>query len=362
MVSARAHILQPVLRYDEGDKSLLKSLSIVTPTYNRDKNLRELLESILLQSEPPKEVIVVDDSDVSKTRDLITEMHNRFVNRGILLKYHRGGVKDNRSISLARNIGATRATQEIVTFIDDDVVLTRDYVKMIMDVFQGHPNALGVQGMITNFGASTLGTKNVFLNSFRKVFFLNHVEEDRCNVLRSGNLSYPYPLNGTIECQWLHGANSSYRKEVFRNFKFDENLKEFSVGEDWDISYRIYKHRSHSLYITSRARVMHAPSETRARSNNDLIHFSTNYLAYLFFKNIEQTTLNRIVFVWSMLGQFITTSLFSYKKGPRSKIFGSLIHSYYHLVVNLKDVRKGEFSMKAEHEYVRLPTIRVDSN
>ena len=43
-----------------------RHLSVIIPTYNREKELKTCLDSILLQTKLPGEVIIVDDSDNDK--------------------------------------------------------------------------------------------------------------------------------------------------------------------------------------------------------------------------------------------------------------------------------------------------------
>lgn len=321
--------------------------SIVIPTFNRDEDLKELLYSILRQTKLPKEVIVVDDSDNYKTTDLTKQMRNDFLNREIALEYVRPHRK-TKSISLARNLGAMQCATEVTLFLDDDVILDKEYVKEILKVYEKHPNALGVGGYITNSREYVSNVRGLLSNLLSKMFFLFHREEDRCRVLRSGYITYPYSMNGEINCEWLSGTNSSYRTEVLKNFQMDENLKEFSLFEDVDISYRIHKRYPNSLYMTPHAKVIHKASPLARRDVRSLIYFEITYHTYFFHKNIKQTLLNRMYFLWSRFGQFITTCLFACtRKRLRTIIF--LIGSYIYTLKHLDDIKNGNFSFIYSH-------------
>ena len=143
-------------------------ISIVIPTRNRPASLKRLFRSILRQTRLPEEVLVVDDSDDDETAKLISENHNVFLSKGILLKYLRGN-KENRSISAARNLGATTSTGEIVVFIDDDVILDNKYVEEILKTYEEYPMAKGVQGYIVKGGMTISNFQGVLLNSINRI-------------------------------------------------------------------------------------------------------------------------------------------------------------------------------------------------
>lgn len=313
-------------------------VSIVIPTYNRDADLRELLYIILMQTILPLDVIVVDDSDNNDTKDLIEQMRDDFVKKGIILNYNRGGEKREKSISRARNIGAAQAKGEIILFLDDDVILDKQYIEEIINVYKKHPNAVGVQGYITNW-RNVSSARALLSNLIDRAFFLFHTEKDRCRILPSGNITYPHPLSRVIGCEWLSGTNSSYKRDMFRRFKFDQKLKEYSFCEDADLSIRIRKEYPDSLYITPHAKILHKASPVARRDNRRLVHIRTAYQTYFFYKNIEQTWLNKVIFLWSMFSRLITMLT---EKRAKSMVF--LIKSYVYTLNHFDEVKKGNFA------------------
>jgi len=61
--------------------------SVVIPTKNRSECLEKLLISILEQSILPYEIIVVDDSDNLRTRQLIHSFRKFFVEKNVKIRY-----------------------------------------------------------------------------------------------------------------------------------------------------------------------------------------------------------------------------------------------------------------------------------
>jgi len=105
---------------------------VVIPTFDRKKDLEDTLNLILRQTKLPKEIIIVDDSDNYDSRDLIERIHEKFLNKGITLKYLRKDRKKGASIS--KNMGAKQATGQVVLFLDDDVILGKKYIQEILNI------------------------------------------------------------------------------------------------------------------------------------------------------------------------------------------------------------------------------------
>lgn len=308
-------------------------VSIVIPTKDRVDDLNELLNSILRQTALPKEVIVVDDSENCETRKLITQKNEDFLRKGTSLKYLHGNEK-NKGISVARNIGAINSSGEIICFIDDDIILHRDFIKEILRVYETYPNAMGVQGYVVN--ARPYSVLSNALNKVCADFPRTYFERNKCITFP---FVYPYPLTRMIECEWSRGTNSSYKKEILKNFKFDEKLKGYSLCEDMDISYRIQKRYPHSLYITPYARAFHKNSTVARISDKHFIYKMAAYPTYFFYKNIKQTLLNNIIFYWGFfVGSFVLKII---QGSPKEIIFS--ISACLKTLKHFKSIRNGDF-------------------
>lgn len=85
-------------------------VSVIIPTFNRASIVGEAIESVLSQSRPPKEVIVVDDGS---TDDTLRQLE-AFGDRIIVVS------QANAGAAAARNAGAARATGDWIAFNDSD--------------------------------------------------------------------------------------------------------------------------------------------------------------------------------------------------------------------------------------------------
>jgi glycosyltransferase involved in cell wall biosynthesis len=86
------------------------SVSVVIPTYNRSVVLRRALESVVAQTRPPDEVIVVDDGSTDDT----VEWVERELPDMTLMR------RSNYGVSNARNRGVEAAGSEWIAFLDSD--------------------------------------------------------------------------------------------------------------------------------------------------------------------------------------------------------------------------------------------------
>lgn len=86
------------------------SISIVIPTYNREKLIKRAIQSVLSQCEPGDEIIVVDDGSTDNTEQVVSEYPGQ-------VRYFR--IK-NSGAGVARNRGILESKNDLVAFLDSD--------------------------------------------------------------------------------------------------------------------------------------------------------------------------------------------------------------------------------------------------
>ena len=92
----------------------MSSISVIIPTRGRHHFLKQAIASVLAQTHPPKEIIVVDDG--VGAREAVGHMHPSIT---VLDNRERGPVP-------ARNMGVAHATGDSICFLDDDDWFTDD--------------------------------------------------------------------------------------------------------------------------------------------------------------------------------------------------------------------------------------------
>lgn len=86
-------------------------VSVIIPTYNRAAFTAAAIESVLAQSHPADEILVIDDGSNDDTEPVL---QHRF---GDKIRYVK---QANQGPSAARNHGLRLATQDLVAFLDSD--------------------------------------------------------------------------------------------------------------------------------------------------------------------------------------------------------------------------------------------------
>lgn len=272
------------------------TLSIIIPTVNRPTELRRLLDSFKNQQDVD-EIIIVEQGS-AETKKIVGE----YPSLPIVYLFH-----SVRSLTQARNVGVRKATGDIIGFLDDDIILEKDYTKNIKNFFENHKDALGVQGVITNFEAGHTtkvgGSRLVYTiyNVLAKVFLLNN--SSRKNTLQwSGRNKYASRVSSTLPCQWLSGIGN-YRKAVFENHKFDEHLTGYAFGEDKLFSYPLYQKQQDSLFVDPSIRCSHEYADAGRPQKKDWVDMKINYTYYLWRVLFsKKQPLSWFAFWWANLG------------------------------------------------------------
>ncbi len=109
-------------------------VSVIIPTYNRAYILPKAIESVLNQSYPNLELIVVDDGSRDKTPWLVTKYK---------LKYLR--LPKNFGPSFARNRGLFHSKGAFIAFLDSDDIFVRDKIERQVSFLIHYPQYKIVQ-------------------------------------------------------------------------------------------------------------------------------------------------------------------------------------------------------------------------
>jgi cellulose synthase/poly-beta-1,6-N-acetylglucosamine synthase-like glycosyltransferase len=105
--------------------------SIVIPVYNRPDEVKELLESLSLQTYKNFEVILVEDGSSLKC-DTVADTYKE----KLIISYY---YKVNEGRSIARNYGIAKATGDYFIIYDSDCIIPENYLSIVYDFLQKNP-------------------------------------------------------------------------------------------------------------------------------------------------------------------------------------------------------------------------------
>jgi GT2 family glycosyltransferase len=106
-------------------------VSVILPTYNRATIVTRAIDSILAQTYPLIEAIVIDDGSTDDTQDVL----RRYDERVRVLH------QKNSGVGAARNFGITHARGEFIAFLDSDDFWRDWKVEAEVAALQRHPEA-----------------------------------------------------------------------------------------------------------------------------------------------------------------------------------------------------------------------------
>ncbi len=170
-------------------------ISVIIPTYNhpgRELDLLNLINSLLLISNSVfiGEIIIVDNGN-SLSVDKLEVINERIK----VIKESRVG------LNYARNSGVYHATLDIISFVDDDVIVSPNWAKSIVGVYASR-DVLCIGGPVLVNDRESNKYPRWFSEYFLK-FLLPPIFP-----LQAGIIHPPY---------YLIGANISFKREIFDN-------------------------------------------------------------------------------------------------------------------------------------------------
>jgi len=107
-------------------------VTVIMPAYNSADYISQAIESVLIQSYPKFELLIVDDGSTDNTGEIILQ------NKDERIKYFH---KENGGPSGARNLAISKAKGQYIMPLDADDMMTPDFIARHLQEFDSHPEA-----------------------------------------------------------------------------------------------------------------------------------------------------------------------------------------------------------------------------
>ena len=276
--------------------------SVILCTRNRPRELELCITSLLPQTTPPDEVLIIDSSDTEKDEVRRIAEDKKF--KALDIKYRHTAP----GLTRQRNIGIQMAMGDILFFFDDDVELEKDYMEKIVEVYQDKSlnNVGGVQGRDLNIKNSFLAGKRRLW--FYRLFFIRR-NDAFAKLLPSGNavhldVAAPEIRNASrpIRIYVMSGCMMSFHRKVFNHNLFDERYEGYSLGEDVNFSFGIFP--EYTMYATPKAKLRHNEFADKRKRNTsaEFAFLKIKSQVDLFRRHLRHNPLNYLALYWSWLG------------------------------------------------------------
>ena len=251
------------------------SISLIIPTKRRPAPLAAALECAARALPPEGEVIIVDCDSERSAEHVVSELRSRYPQ--VTARY----LSTAPGASLQRNVGIDAACGEVLVFMDDDCTFEPGLFEALMTAYRD-PSVVGATGRIDGPRRDRLGAHH-----YSRLRWLL-VGGGRQGHMSSFGFRRPIvELERARDVEYMPGPLMSARREVAAEVRFDEQLTNYSLGEDDDFSYRVSR-RGRIRYEPS-AVVYHHELGARQMDQRGLDRLQVVNRTYLFRKNFPQT-------------------------------------------------------------------------
>ncbi|MFH1466083.1 MAG: glycosyltransferase family 2 protein [Pseudomonadota bacterium] len=261
----------------------MPSVSVVLPTRNRGEDLRLFLDSLVIQTVMPDELVVVDSGE--SVEALLREA---LEGSGIDLIYARSAP----GTSLQRNVGIDLSRGEILFFLDDDMVLEPDYIARTLEAFEVpmEPPVGGVMGSHIHFALDPPLKRRL-----SHLLGLPHTAPGDASLLYvTGGVRWLTEPSGIVPIPAAATGRVAYRRACLEQERFAEFLPGYTFAEDVELAFRIAKRWT--IVHQPAARLDHRHSEAARVGYGDRIARVMFARWYFFANHREKTPKNLLSF------------------------------------------------------------------
>lgn len=189
--------------------------------YNAEKYIRRCLLSVINQTYPHIEVIVVDDGSTDDSGNIVQSLVEKEENK---IKYFR---KQNSGVSATRNYGLTKAKGDFFAFVDADDTIAPDMYEKMLQLLQQYNADLVICGRTR----ITEREEIRYPDKSTRHFYDGNVDMRQ--------LSNQYDLNILM--------NKLYSRELWGNLRLPESM---SYAEDLYLVPDILSRAKHIVYTS----------------------------------------------------------------------------------------------------------------
>lgn len=122
-------------------------VSVIIPVYNNARTVAACVRSVVANTYPDYEVVVVDDGSDDGTAEIVDALEGCRLLR----------LESNRGVSYARNQAVANSDGSLLLFTDGDCIVTSDWIERWVAVHEqaseGHPRLVGGTGSMAVFGS-----------------------------------------------------------------------------------------------------------------------------------------------------------------------------------------------------------------
>lgn len=276
-----------------------KDISVIIPTKNRIEALLVLIDSIKKQKNViVKELIIIDQSKTN-SKKIINNCLDGYKTK--LIYVHNDKIT---GLTQARNCGLKFSTGDYIFMFDDDLELFEDFMEIMISKLDKHKDLYGLCGL-------------QYLKKEKSKLYLfirNMTRLGAFNINFPSKVKFKYKNDNIVLMRKISGGITVYKSEVFKDFTFDENLIKYSLGEDYDFSFRVSQ--KYFLGKCFDAIAYHHHNQSGRLNLKKTFDARVCFFSYFYEKNIKNNDFKfkKISLYWLMFGIFLNSLCISIVK------------------------------------------------
>ena len=271
----------------------MNKISIIVPIYNSEKYLKECIESIIHQSYPNLEIILVDDGSNDHSLEICNEYKN--MDSRIIVIH-----KENGGLPSARNAGLDVVSGDFIMFCDADDFFYPNSCEVLLQVITENNCDFAIGNYIHTDEDGTLWDAPIFdLNKYSD-FKLDITDYKKSFYIMSSSV-----CNKIFRTSFIRNLQLKFRDKlpaedaIFTTYCY---MKSTCVYYTKEIIYH-YRQRNHGTSISTNNNLDYFKGISRAysiiyrnfRTNHQLDYYRYFYLKSLFYmayKYIDSVVMN----------------------------------------------------------------------
>lgn len=196
--------------------SSMPLVSVLIPAHNAMPDLQRCISSLLDQTYPNIEIVIVDDGSTDNTKEYLLSLKEEKI-RFISIQ--------NMGVSTARNIAIDLALGCFITFVDADDIVVPSFVEDALRFSIKNKLDIAIGGLTKVYGSKRIAFGVPIKSKMEQIFIGDAIES-----VISTTIAYSSKNNSFLSSFFLSGSVCKLiRRDVIGAIRFNQNL---SIGED----------------------------------------------------------------------------------------------------------------------------------
>jgi len=272
-------------------------LTIAICTRNRINDLQKLILSLSKQEKVDAkiELLIIDDGEIIE--DKLNEFKKLCKDYDFF--YYK---KTSPGLFKSRLKAIELSKADKILFLDDDVTIDKNYIKVLLQTYEKFPKAAGIGGV-----DYLLKNYSLFRKIYSIIFLYNSNDKAKLSLSMMNSSMYLWQKEKkSFKSEFLDGCNMSFRKDAIKDIKEERYFENYSLGEDIFLS--LWVKKKGDLIVNPALKVKHFKSPA-SRDKIEKVAFMKIINHYKLLKHSKRGKYKYITIWWTYAGYILASLL-----------------------------------------------------